>query len=153
MKVIRIIAIILISVSLSFILACGEEKTASLEGNEDIVSVLEKIPECMDNAETAMEIYTNDAILMYQDPDTGKMAEIIGPKEIGLYIKETGKQRSIIRVSINNIIREADTAHVKFKMTWHQPKNPGLEFDYNCSAEMVKEGQTWRIKKETVEQT
>ena len=153
MKVIRTIALILVSVSLALILACGEEKTASLEGNEDIVAVLEKIPECMDNAETAMEIYTNDAILMYQDPSTMKMVEIIGPKEIGLYRKETGKQRSIIRVSIDNIIREADTAHVKFKMTMQQSNTPGLEWDYNCSAEMVKEGQTWKIKKETVEQT
>ena len=152
MKVTRTIATILVFVSMAFILACGAEKTASLEGNEDIVAVLEKIPECMDNTETAMEIYTDDAILMYQDPTTMNMVELIGPKEIGLYRRETGKHRSIIRVSINNIIREADTAHVKFKITTQDPQNPGLEWDYNCSAEMVKKGQTWRIKKETVEQ-
>ena len=72
MKVIRTIAIILVSLGMAFILACSEEKTASLEGNEDIVAVLEKIPECMDNAEIAMEIYTNDAIFMYEDPSGGR---------------------------------------------------------------------------------
>ena len=151
MKVIRIIATILVSVSMGFILACSEEKTTSLEGNEDIVAVLEKIPECRDNTETAMEIYTDDAILMYQDPSTMKMVKLIGPKEIGLYKIETGKKGSIIRVSIKKIVREADTAHVKFKIT--AQSRQGLEWDYNCSAEMAKEGQTWRIKKETVEYT
>ena len=107
----------------------------------------------MDNSETAMEIYTDDAILMFQDPTTMDMVKLIGPKEIGLYRRETGKDRSIIRVSINNIVREADTAHVKFKVTIQYSQNPGLEWDLNCSAEMVKEGQTWRIKKETVEHT
>jgi len=153
MKVIRTIATFIVFLSMAFILTCGEEKTTSLEGNEDIVAVLEKIPECMDNSETAMEIYTDDAILMFQDPTTMDMVKLIGPKEIGLYRRETGKDRSIIRVSINNIVREADTAHVKFKVTIQYSQNPGLEWDLNCSAEMVKEGQTWRIKKETVEHT
>jgi hypothetical protein len=71
MKVIRILAIVLVSMGMALFLACGEEKTASLEGNEDIVAVLKKIPECKDNAKIAMEIYTNDAILMYQDAYSG----------------------------------------------------------------------------------
>ena len=149
MKVIRTIAIILVSLGLAFILACSEEKTASLEGNEDIVAVLEKIPECMDNAEIAMEIYTNDAIFMYEDPSGGRMVKRIGPKKIGVYRSETGKQFSEARVSINNIERKADTAHVKFKITTKTPQ--GVEWDWPSSAEMVKEGQVWRIKKETVE--
>ena len=45
MKVIRIIAIILVSVGMAFILACSEDKTASLEGNEDIAAVIQKFPE------------------------------------------------------------------------------------------------------------
>ena len=49
MKVIRIIATILVSVSMALILACGEKKTASLEGNEDIAAVLQQLPECLDN--------------------------------------------------------------------------------------------------------
>jgi len=147
MKVIRIIATILVSVGMAFILACGDEKTASIKGNEDIVAVLQKIPECSNNAETPMEIYTDNAILKYQDLTTGKMVELIGPKAIGSYRRERGKRTSISRVSISSIVREADTAHVKFKIT----ERGKLDWDYSCSAELVKEGQTWRIKKETVE--
>ncbi len=147
MKVIGIIATILVSVGMALILACSEEKTASLEGNEDIIAVLQKIPECRNNAETPMEIYTDDAILMCQDLTTHKMVELIGPKEIGSYRRERGKRGSIIRVSISSIVREADTAHVKFKIT----EQGQFEWDYSCSAEMVKKGQTWRIKKETVQ--
>ena len=149
MKVIRILAIVLVSMGMAMFLACSEEKTASLEGNEDIVAVLKKIPECMNNVEIAMEIYTNDAILMYQAPSSGKMVKIIGPKEIGVYRSEVGKNVSAARVSINNVVRVADTAHVKFTMTTQTSQ--GLEVDENCSAEMVKEGKAWRIKKETDE--
>ncbi len=67
MKVIRVIGIILVSVSMAFILACGEQKTASLEGNEDIVAVIQKLPECYNNPITAMEIYSDDAVLMDKD--------------------------------------------------------------------------------------
>ena len=149
MKVIRILAIVLVSMGMALFLACGEEKTASLEGNEDIVAVLKKIPECMNNDEIAMEIYTNDSILIYQSPSKGAPMEVIGPKEIGAYRSETGKNVSAARVSINNIEREADTAHVKFTITTETSQ--GLEWDENCSAEMVKEGKAWKIKKETNE--
>jgi hypothetical protein len=107
------------------------------------------IHKCMHNDEIAMEIYTNDAILMYQAPSSGKMVKIIGPKEIGAYRSEVGKNVSAARVSINNVVREADTAHVKFTMTSQTSQR--LEVDENCSAEMVKEGKVWRIKKETDE--
>ena len=60
MKVIRIIATIFVSVGMAFILACSEEKIASLEGNEDIVAVLQKLPECLDNPEITKEIYTDE---------------------------------------------------------------------------------------------
>ena len=50
MKGIRIIAIILVSLGMASIFACGEKKTASLEGNEDIVAVLQKVPESLDNS-------------------------------------------------------------------------------------------------------
>ena len=82
MKVIRILAIVLVSMGMALFLACGEEKTASLEGNEDIVAVLQKLPECLDNPETIKEIYTDDAILKQEDGWTGIMVEMRGLKEI-----------------------------------------------------------------------
>lgn len=44
MKVMGIIAAIFVSVGMSLILACSEEKTASIVGHEDIVAVIQKLP-------------------------------------------------------------------------------------------------------------
>ena len=82
MKVLRIIAIILVFVSGAFILACGEQKTASLEGNEDITEVIQRLSECYENPKTVMEIYAEDAVFRRQDPATGKWNEFKGLKEI-----------------------------------------------------------------------
>ena len=87
MKLIRIIAIILVSVSMAFILACGEQKTASLEGNEDIAAVIQRLPECYENPKTVMEIYAEDAVFRVQDLATGKWNEFKGIKEIEEYKK------------------------------------------------------------------
>ena len=51
MRLIRIIATILISMGMALIIACSEEKTASPEGHEDIVAVLQKLLECIDKPE------------------------------------------------------------------------------------------------------
>ena len=151
MKVIRIIVIILVSVSTAFILACGEQKTASLEGNEDIVAVLQKLPEDRDNPEIRKEIYTDDAILMRMDPRTGQMVKLTGPKEIGDYKKEIGKGEVVMKLSINSIKRETDKAHVEY--TFHRKTIEGRDYviPLNCTAEMVKREQTWKIKEDRVE--
>ena len=151
MKVIRIIATILVSVGMALILACSKEETASLEGNEDIAAVIQKLPECYDNPNTAMEIYTDDAIFMRKDSQTGLMVKVTGPKEIGDYKKELGKSWGVRKLSIHMIKKEADKAHVEY--TFFRPGVEGKSFDftYEGSAEMVKKGQTWKIKEDRVE--
>jgi hypothetical protein len=145
MKAIRIIATILVSVGMALILACSEEKTASLEGNEDIVTVLQKLPESLDNPEITKEIYTDNAVLKYEDRHSVSMNELKGSKEIGMLRKEIGINESWTKVSINRIDRKADITHVEYKVT---TLNKGNEVILNCSAEMVKHGQTWKIKEE-----
>ncbi len=149
MKVIRIIAIILVSVGMAFILACSEEKTASLEGNEDIAAVIQKLPECYDNPNTAMEIYTDDAILIVE-AHTGPV-KLTGSKEIGDYKKERGRSLVVSKVTINSIKKEADKAHVEY--SFFRPGVEGKSFDITIegSAEMVKKGQTWKIKSDRLE--
>ena len=100
MKVLRIIAIILVFVSGAFILACGEQKIASLEGNEDITAVIQRLPECYENPKTVMEIYAEDAVFRRQDPTTGKWNEFKGLKEIEDFKKV---QRSVKPEFLNRI--------------------------------------------------
>ena len=150
MKVIGIIATILVSVSMALILACSEEKTASLEGNEDIAAVIQKLPECYDNPNTAMEIYTDDAILIVNTHKLG-LVKLTGSKEIGDYKKERGKSLVVSKVTINSIKKEADKAHVEY--SFFRPGVEGKSFDITIegSAEMVKKGQTWKIKSDRLE--
>lgn len=150
MKVIKIIATILVSVSMSVIMACSEQKTASLEGNEDIAAVIQKLPECYDNPNTAMEIYTDDAILIVETHKMGPV-KLTGSKEIGDYLKERGKRLVVSKVTINSIKKEADKAHVEY--SFFSPGVEGKSFDITIegSAEMVKKGQTWKIKGDRVE--
>jgi len=148
MKRIRIIAAMMVFVGMALISACGEEKTTSLEGHEDIVAVLQKIPQCYDNPKTAMEIYADDAILMRQDPATGQMLKLTGPKEIGEYRGERGKNYGEVRVSISSIEEEADKAHVEYSIIVQLGRGEPVDYSLSCSAEMVKKGQTWKIKKE-----
>jgi hypothetical protein len=151
MKVIRTIAIILVSLGMAFILACSEEKTASFEGNEDIVAVIQKLPEIYDNPETAMEIYTDDAILKRQDSTTGYWAEFTGPKAIGEYKKEKGKTIRKISLSIRSINRKADKAQVEYSFIRQGTEGKSFDYEQRCSAEMVKLGQKWKIKMDKVE--
>ena len=71
---------------MAFILACSEQKTASLEGHEDIAAVIQKLPEIYDKPETAMGIYTDDALLVVETHKKGPV-KLTGSKEIGDYIK------------------------------------------------------------------
>ncbi len=145
MKVIRIIATILVSVSMAFILACSEQKTASLEGHEDIVAVIQKLPEIYDNPETAMEIYAENAVLKWQDVETAQMREQKGLKEIEQYYKEKGENHRVVKVSIIDIQEDANKAHVEYQLT-SEGRRTTLQGKLNCSAEMVKQGPAWKIK-------
>ncbi len=150
MKVIRIIVTLLVSVSMAFILACSEEKTASLEGNEDIAAVLQKLSECLDKPEVNREIYADNAILKQEDGWTGHMLEFRGLEEIENWRKEKGKNWRRTGLSISSIEKEADIAHVKYQIDIEDVKTE-VEFAVlSCSAEMIKIGPTWKIKEEIV---
>jgi hypothetical protein len=151
MKVIRIIATILVFAGIAFIFACSEEKTASLEGNEDIAAVIQKLPDCYDNPDMAMEIYTDDAILMRKDAQTGKMVKLTGAKEIGDYKKEVGKSWGVRKLSIHTIKREADKAHVEYSYLRQGIEGKSFDITLEGSAELVKKGQTWKIKQDKLE--
>ena len=91
------------------------------------------------------EIYTDDALLKYEDRTTMKMNEFSGSEAIGNLRKEIGINESWTKVSIIKIDRKADIANVNYKVT---TDNRGNELIFNGSAEMVKQGQTWKIKEE-----
>ena len=146
MKVSRIIAIILVFVSGAFILACGEQKIASLEGNEDITAVIQRLPECYENPKTVMEIYAEDAVFRNQDPATGKWKEFKGLKEIEDFKKERGKAIRKVSLSINSIKKEADKAHVEYNFLQEGVEGKSMDWEQNCSAELVKMGAKWKIK-------
>jgi hypothetical protein len=150
MKVIRIIAIILVSVGMAFILACSEEKAAFLEGNEDIVAVLQKLPECLDKPEVNREIYADNAILKQEDGWTGHMLEFRGLEEIENLRKDKGKVWRRTGLSISSIEKEADTAHVKYQIDIEAVATEAEFSVLSCSAEMIKIGPTWKIKEETI---
>jgi hypothetical protein len=150
MKVIRIIATIFVSVGMAFILACSEEKIASLEGNEDIVAVLQKLPECLDNPEITMEIYTDDAILKQENGWTGHMIELRGLEEIGNWRKDKSKIWRHTGLTISSIEKGVDTAHVKYQIDTEAVKTEAETGLLSCSAEMIKIGPTWKIKEEMV---
>ncbi len=150
MKVIRIIATILISVSIAFILACGEQKTASLEGHEDIVAVLQKLSECLDKPEVNREIYADNAILKQEDSQTGQMIELRGLEEIGNWRKDRGKLWRRTGLSISSIEKKADIAHVKYYIDIEGVHTDVESNGLSCSAEMLKIGPTWKIKEEII---
>jgi len=145
MRSIRMITIMMVLASMVCITACGEKKTASLKGNEDIAAVLQQLPECLDNIAIAKAIYTENAILHYQDIETAQVTALTGSKEIGNYLQEIGMQRCWTNVSIQDIKKEADTAHVVYQIT-SQDRKSTLEETLNCSAEMVQQDQMWKIK-------
>ena len=145
MKVIRIIAIILVSVSLSFIIACGEEKTASLEGHKEKAAVLQKLVDCLDTPETAMEIYAENAVFKWQDLETAQWREQKGIKEIQKYYKEKGENYRYVKLTINDIKENTDNAQVEYRI-FTQDRRTNIEAKLKGSAEMVKQGQAWKVK-------
>jgi hypothetical protein len=144
MKMIRIIATILVSVSMAFILACSEEKAVSLEGHEDKVAVLQKLVDCLDTPETTKEIFAENAVLKWQG-HLAQWREQKGVKEIQKYYKERGENYRYVKLAISDIKEDADNAHVEYQITM-QDRRSSVEYKANGSAEMVKQGQAWKIK-------
>ena len=149
MRLVRINITMIVFASMVCIAACGEKEKTSIEGNEDIAAVLQKLPECLDNIGTAKAIYTETAVYHYVDGYTGQMKTLTGLREIGNHLKEKGKTTCLINVSIQDIKKEADTAHVVYQIT-SQERKTTLEYTLDCSAEMIKQGQAWKIKEERV---
>ncbi len=147
MKMIRIIATILVSVGIALILACSEENAASIKGHEDIVADLQKLLKCLDNPETTGEIYAENAVLKWQDRETGQMNEQKGLKEIEKYYNEAGGNYRFVKLSISDVKEDANNAHVEYQITTLD-RRTSLESGFNCSAEMIKVGQAWKIKEE-----
>ena len=141
MKVIRIIAIILVSVGMAFILACSDQKTASLEGNEDIAAVLQILPKCFDNPEVNRQIYAGNAILKHKDGWTGHMVELRGLEQIKNWRKDRGKVWRSTGLTINSIEREADRARVKYHIEIEAVKTKAEFVVLSCSAEMENQGR------------
>ena len=150
MKVIRIMSTILVSVGMALFLACSEEKTASLDGNEDIAAVIQKLSECYDKPEVNREIYADNAILKQEDSQTGSMIEIKGLKEIENWRIDRGKIWHRTGLSISSIEKEADTARVKYLIDLEGVKTEADFRALSCTAEMLKIGPTWKIKEEIV---
>jgi hypothetical protein len=150
MKVTRIIATILFSVGMALILSCSEEKTASVEGNEDIAAVLQKLPECYANPGIYKEIYTDDAILKQEDRWSGGMIELRGLKQIENWGKDKAKVWRRTGLTISSIEKGADTAHVKYQIGYEAVATEAESGVLKCSAEMQKIGPTWKIKEEIV---
>ena len=149
MKVIRTIAIILVSVGIAFILACSEEKTVSLERNEDMVAVLQKMLKTLENPEIINEIYTDDAIVKEWVGFSGRLIELRGLEEIENWRKEKGKVWRRTGLTITSIEKKADTAHVEYKVNYEAVATEAESGVLNkCSAEMQKIGPTWKIKEE-----
>ena len=133
---------------IAFILACSEKKTASLEGNEDIVAVLQKTPKTFEDSEIINEIYTDDAIVKEIDGWTGRMFELRGLKQIANWRKEKGKVWRRTGLTISSIEKEADTAHIKYQMRYESVATEAESGVLKFSAEMQKIGPTWKIKEE-----
>ncbi len=149
MKVIRIITAIIVFVSMALILACSEEKTASLEGHEDIVAVLQKIPQCLKTPDTVNEIYVTDAISI-RVTHSGDVSEHKGLQEIRDLKQDYGRNFLLKNLSIKSIKKEADIAQVVYHITSQSVITDAEVYTLKCSAEMVKDGQKWKIKKEKV---
>jgi hypothetical protein len=150
MKVIRIITTILVSVGMALVFACSEEKTASLEGHDDIVAVLQKLHECLDKPEVNREIYADNAILKQEDGWTGHLVEIKGLKEIENWRKDRSKVWRRTGLSISSIDKKADTANVKYQMDIVAVKTDAEFAVLDCSAKMSKVGSAWKIMEEIV---
>ena len=150
MRLKGIIVTMMIFLSMAFISACSEEKAASLEGNEDIAAVLQKLLECLDKPEVNREIYADNAILKQEDTWTGHMIELKGLKEIENWRKDRGKNWRRTGLSISSIEKKADAAHVKYQIELIAVATEAELGTLSCSAEMVKIGPTWKIKEELI---
>ena len=145
MKVIGIVAQMLVIMGAALTLACSAEKAASIEGHEGIVAVLQKIPQSLEDPSIVHEIYTENAISNSQNPDGG-ITRATGLKEIESRHRESCRNWRMIELSIDNIEKEADIAHVTYSYKVQDRPFKAETHKHVCSAEMQKMGDTWKIK-------
>jgi len=125
------------------------DKRALLEKNEDLLSVIAKSID-FSQPEVDKEIYTDNAILKYEDARTGRMHKFKGFKEIENWRKERGKKWPKRELYVISIEREADRAHVKCGVLVDDVET-GAEFiKLSCSTKMLKIGSTWKIKEQII---
>lgn len=150
MKVIRIITAIIVFVSMALILACSEEKTASLEGHEDIVAVLQKLPQCLFNPTSLNEIFLEDAVLICIHHSTHKTV-YKGIKEIGTFHKDAGKDWHNLKTIPKRINVVNGQAEVDYAVSFDVGE-PGQQSPWTCkgTAKMVKKGSNWMIKEANI---
>lgn len=74
-------------------------------------------------------------------------------KEIERRRQESGKNWRMIELSIDNIEKEADIAHVTYSYIVQDRSSNAETHKRVCSAEMQKMGDTWKIKEEDSKNT
>jgi hypothetical protein len=153
MRLREIVAAMMILVSMGLILACSEEKIASLEGHEDIVAVLQKLPRCVEKPDPVCvnEIYVHDATLIHNSALTGHMDKTMtGLKEIEDWKVAQGTNYRWKDLSISSIEKGTDTANVQYSFMVETSRGAQMDAKFKCSAKLVKQGQKWKIKEEII---
>lgn len=150
MKVIRTITVIIIFVSMALISACSEEKTASIEGHEDIVAVLQKLPQCLFSPASLNEIFLEDAVLNCIHHSTHKTV-YKGIKEISTFHKDAGSDWHNLKTIPKKIKAVNGQAQVDYDVSYDLG-NPGQQSPWTCkgTAKMVKKGSNWMIEEVTI---
>ena len=153
MRLREIVVAMMILVSMGLILACSEEKTASLEGNEDILAVLQKLPPCVEkpDSDCVNEIYVPDATLIQNSAITGYMdKKMTGLKEIEDWKIAQGTSYRWKDLSVSSIDKKTDTANIKYSFAIETARGEQMDWRFDCSAKLVKQGQKWKIKEEII---
>ena len=60
-------------------------------------------------------------------------------------VNTKGENYRYVKLDISDIKEEADIAHVEYLIT-SQDRRSSVEYKLTCSAEMVKQGQAWKLK-------
>jgi len=120
---------------------------ALVEKNKDVLSIIKKSVD-FSQPEVSKEIYTDNAILKYEDGQTGRMHKFKGFKEIENWRKERGKTWHGTELFLISIERETDIAHVKCGVIVTDVENGGEWIKLRSSTKMLKIGSTWKIKEQ-----
>ena len=123
------------------------DMAALVEKNNDVLSIIKKSVD-FSQPEVIKEIYTDNAILRYEDGQTGRMHKLKGFKEIENWRKERGKKWFRTELFLISIERETDKAHVKCGVIVTDIENWAESIKLSCSTKVLKIGSTWKIKEQ-----